>query len=142
MKFTVQSTFPGRRRNSPRAESLCTDLSATRLPLALFIADEAEITVGLDIDSATGDRRVVRALIGVGVDDEFADAIRLIGAVPTLGLIEVPHVVDLTGTVETAITKCATAFAAGIAEALSAAERSAYLTVLDHNGTVVIDTTC
>lgn len=137
MKFTVQATLPGSHRNSPRADTLCSDLAGlTQLPAALFVADEAAITVSLDADQGADGHGVVRALIGVGADDEFDSSIRLIGAVPTLGLIDVPHIVDLTGTVEKAITKCATAFALALSEALEAsdAHRPAELVVLDHRG--------
>lgn len=99
VKITVQPILPGRRRNSPRPDTLCADLaSLTSLPAALFVADEAAIAIDVDGESRTH----VRALIGVGPDDEFAGAIHLIATVPGVGVIERPHMVTMRGTVQEA----------------------------------------
>lgn len=139
MKITVQPTLPGRRRNSPRPDTLCSDLAGlTGLPAALFVADEAGIAVDVD-----GERRThVRALIGVGPDDEFAGAIHLIATVPGLGVIERPHMVKMLGTVEAAAAACAIDFTVGVSEALVEAEMPAELVVLDHRGEVLIVSSC
>lgn len=136
MHIVVQPTFPGRRRNSPRAETLCSDLAGlTQLPAALFVADEAAITVSVD----GGSPQCVRSLIGVGADDEFSERVCLSATVPGLGLIERSHEVDLRGTVADAITHCATAFGVSIAQAVLDAQQSADLVVLDNSGDVLIN---
>lgn len=139
VKITVQPTLPGRRRNSPRPDTLCSDLAnLTSLPTALFVADEAAIAVDVE-----GERRAhVRALIGVGPDDEFAGAIHLIATVPGVGMIEQSHFVKVLGTVEEAAVACAIAFAVGLSEALIETAIAAELLVLDHRGEVLIATNC
>lgn len=135
MQIVVQPTFPGRRRNSPRAETLCSDLAGlTALPAALFVADEAAITVIVD----GGSPNSVRSLIGVGADDAFSERICLTATVPGLGLIERSHEVDLDGTVANAVTRCAAAFGVSIAQVALDANKSAELMVLDPQGNVHI----
>ncbi|WP_137726378.1 hypothetical protein [Prescottella subtropica] len=135
--------FSGRRRNSPCADALCTDLTSTALPSALFIADEAEVTVTVeDRDGLPVGRCLARALIGVGVDDTFAVAIHLIGDVPSLGLVEAVHQVDLTGTVGAAVDGCATQFAVAIADRLADISQPARLEVVGHSGGLLVGATC
>lgn len=138
MRIVVQPTFPGRRRNSPCADTLCSDLSVAPLPTGLFIADEAGITVTVD----GGSPRHVRAMTAIGADGEFDDRVYFSVAVPGLGTIELAHAVGLSGTVAAAITGLATDFAVGIAEAAIDADMAAELVVLDHSGATHLATTC
>ncbi|WP_420879043.1 hypothetical protein [Rhodococcus sp. (in: high G+C Gram-positive bacteria)] len=141
MKFTVQPIFSGRRRNSPRAETLCSDLTTATLPLALFVADEAEVTVTAeDGDGLHGGRCLVRALVGVGVDDDFTEEVRLLGDVPSLGLVDAAYRMNLAGTVGAAVDACAIQFAVGLAERLAAVGQAAHLQVRDHRDEILVDT--
>ena len=139
MHVVVQPTFPGHRHNSPRAETLCSDVAGlTALPPALFVADEAGITVTVD----GGGPSPVRAFIAIGAYGDFSKQVCLIAHVPGLGMIDHSHEVDLSGTVADAITRCATAFGASIAQAALDAQKSAELVVLDHRGDVLVDAPC
>ncbi|PCK22174.1 hypothetical protein [Rhodococcus qingshengii] len=133
MQIIVQSKLAGTRRDGPRPDSLCADLPIRRTPLSLHLADEAQVTVTETSDG--GDvlfTHTVRAVIGAGPDDEFTRELRLLGEVPALGLLDVAHVVDVSGTVAGAAAGCATAFAAAIAERLIDNGTSARIVVLDH----------
>ncbi|RDI17257.1 hypothetical protein DEU38_12393 [Rhodococcus sp. AG1013] len=137
MRIVVQSTFPGRRRNSPRADTLCSDLSVAPVPTGLFVADEAGITVTVD----GGHPIHVHALAAIGADGDFDDRVHLVAAVPGLGTIRRFGAVDLSGTVDAAITRCATDFAVGVAEAAIDLRVTGQLVVLDHCGDIRIDGT-
>ncbi|GBF17755.1 hypothetical protein Br6_05162 [Rhodococcus sp. Br-6] len=138
MRIVVQSTFPGRRRNSPRADTLCSDLAGlTAAPAALFVADEAGLTVTVD----DGPPVHVQALAAINSDGEFDDRVHLIATVPGLGTFQRVHTMELTGTVYNATTRCATDVAVGIAEAAADLQMTGELMVLDHSGDVRISGT-
>lgn len=134
MRFVVQPTFAGRRRNSPRADTLCSDLGRlTQLPAALFIADEAGITVTVD----DGSPSPVRALIAVGADDEFSREVLMIAHVPGLGMVDRSHAVDLEGSVGDAVNYCAMMFAVSLTQTVLRTDQSAEVEVRDHLGHVL-----
>lgn len=131
MLFVVQATFPGRRRNSPRADSLCSNIDRlTVLPPALFIADEAAITVSVD----GGAPIRVRALIGVGSDDQFSTDIFLAAHVPGLGLVERCHIMkfDTDTTVGEAVDQCVLMFASSLANRVIDSNINADIQVIGH----------
>ncbi|PZU04710.1 MAG: hypothetical protein DI630_00925 [Gordonia sp. (in: high G+C Gram-positive bacteria)] len=134
MRFVVQPTFAGRRRNSPRADTLCSDLGRlTQLPAALFIADEAGITVTADGGSPSR----VRALTGVGADDEFSREVFMIAHVSGLGMVDRSHIVELEGPVGDAVNHCALVFASSLANKVIDTQLNAEIQVLDHRGHVL-----
>lgn len=134
MRFVVQPTFTGRRRNSPRADTLCSDLGRlTQLPAALFIADEANITVTVDGGSPSR----VRALTAVGSDDEFSREVFLIAHIPGLGMVDRSHIVELEGSVGDAVNHCAMVFASSLANKVIDTKIEAEVQVLDHRGDVL-----
>lgn len=131
MFFDVRPTFPGRRRNSPRADTLCTDLHRlTSLPPALFVANEAAITVTVD----GGSPIPVRALIGIGSDDQFSTDIFLVAHIPGLGLVERCHIMDLEASVGDAVNYCALVFASSLANRMMDYNVHGDVQVLDHAG--------
>lgn len=144
MKITVQPTFPRRRPNSPHADTLCSDLAgSTTLPLALFVADEAGITVS----SSTGWKTSVTALIGADRQGEFSNSINMTCTAPDIGTIVFPHTVNLNGTVDDAINACALNVAVTIGDIMrdereAEGRPSHELMLVDHGGDVVIETTC
>ncbi|NLE79450.1 MAG: hypothetical protein GX610_07660 [Rhodococcus sp.] len=122
--LVIQPTFPSRRHNSPSADSICSDLARlTQLPIALFVADEAGITVTID----GGQPTPVRALISVGPYGERDNRVHLIAQVPDLGVVESTPVVPLSKTVEDVIPHCVIAFASAVADASIDAKKHAEL---------------
>lgn len=137
MKLAIQPMFPGQRRNSPRHDTMCSDLAGlTTLPPALFVADEA----GLTVSSSEGWTSSVRALIGVGADDEFSSAITLICTMPEIGTIVIPHEVDLSGSVNDVMNGCAIRLAVALVEGRSDPDVWSQLTILDYQGNVLAET--
>lgn len=144
VKITVQPTLPRRRPNSPHADTVCADLAGTTtLPLALFVADEAGITVS----SSTGWKTSVNALIGADRQGEFSNWIKMVCTGPDIGTIVSPHRVDLKDTVADAINACALGIAVDIGDIMRderevAGRQSHELVLLDHLGETVLETTC
>lgn len=138
MNIVIRSTFPGRRRNSPRAETLCSDLSnLTSVPASLFVADEAGITVRVDDERPVH----VHALAAINADGEFDDRVQLVGTLPHLGTIHRSHTVDLSGTVHSAIRRCTLDLAVGIAEVATVRQLTGRIVVVDHVGEPSVDAT-
>lgn len=139
MRIVIHPTFPGRRRNSPRAEALCSDLPVGPVPawLGLFVADEAGITITVD----GGRPHHVRAMLPLDADSEFDKRVHLVATVDGLGTIELDHVMNLDDTVAAAISVVTVAIAVRLADAAIDAGQSAELVVLDHRGDVFTSTT-